>query len=249
MKKSCTSFTKDSIQFLNRLSRQKKLDWLEQHQDEYQNLLVTPMRELMATVSKNLESKSFGYRFPKRGFAHVKTSWDSEKNKGLFRNWFHVSVSRDSKSRYDSLPNLYFHFADGDFYSAGGLYMPSADQTKHIRKWIDQDPSRLKKLLADRKFKKIYSKGLGTERMLKTKPRDYSVDHPDFKWLKLSAWYVWRPIPKKLVLSKNFSTVLTEDWTQVLRLNEILDHYTQTWPPGTSLDHVPMPAIRTEFDF
>jgi uncharacterized protein (TIGR02453 family) len=246
-------FTAKSTEFLAKAARQKKPDWLDRNKDEYEDCLVNPMRELMAEACKNLQSQAMGYRFPKRGFAKLKTTWDSEKGKGPFRDWFHVSISRHSESRYESLPNLYFHFANGDFYSAGGLYMPSADQTKHIRKWIDHDPIRLETLVNDRKFKSIFKKGLGTERVLKTKPRDYPVDHPYFDWLKLSAWYVWRPIPKQVVLSKNFSTVLIQDWQQVLRLNGILDFYTQQWPKENSTNQpdliIPSGAARPAFDF
>ncbi len=240
-------FTQASVDFLNRAARQKKSDWLERNQDEYQEVLVEPMRELMKTLAKNLRELTPGYRFPVRGFARIKTSWDSE-NKKIYRDWFHTSVSRDSESRYDSLPNLYFHFADGDFHSAGGLYMPSAKQTKHIRKWIDRDPSRLEELLADKSFNKIY-KELGTERVLKTKPRDYPLEHPHFDWLRLSGWYVWRPITKKIALSKNLASVLTEDWRQVLRLNAILDFYTTSWPKDQQIDSFTAPEVRQQFDF
>lgn len=240
-------FTQASIDFLNRAAKQKKLDWLDRNEEEYQEVLVAPMKELMTSVAQNLRNLAPGYRFQTRGFARIKTSW--EKNNKPFRDWFHVSVSRDSESRYDSLPNLYFHFSDGEFYSAGGLYVPSAKQTKHIRKWIDHDPSQLETLLLDSKFKRIF-KELGTERVLATKPRDYDRDHPYFEWLRLSAWYVWRSIPKKIVLSKNLASVLTEDWTQVLRLNSILDFYTTNWPRvATTLDTLPATQFRENFDF
>jgi uncharacterized protein (TIGR02453 family) len=227
---SAPRFNQASIDFLNKAARQKKTDWLDKNREEYQEVLVEPMRALMEAVAKNLRAEAPGYRFPTRNFARIKRSWESEENMGPYRDWFHTSLSRDSESRYESLPNLYFHFADNDFHSAGGHYLPSADQTKHIRSWIAHDPSELEDLLEDKAFKKIFKEGLGTERMLKTKPRDYPVDHPKFDWLRLSAWYVWRNIPKKIVLSKNFADVLTEDWRQVLRLNRILDKYTSTWP-------------------
>jgi hypothetical protein len=113
--------------------------------------------------------------------------------------------------------------------------MPSADQTKHIRKWIADDASALEELLEDRDFKKVF-KELGTERMLKTKPRDYAIDHPKIDWLKLSAWYVWRPIPQKVLFSKKLDEVLIEDFRQVLRLNRILDLYIKSWPKVGSFD-------------
>lgn len=242
-------FSKASLEFLKKAARQKKPDWLEKNKSEYQDVLVSPMRELMQTVASRVRAHAPGYRFPKMGFARIKRSWDSEKKMGPFRDWFHVSVSRDSESRYESHPNLYFHFAEGDFHSAGGLYMPSADQTKRIRKWIDKDPSLLEELLEDKNFKKIFKSGLGTERMLKTKPRDYPIDHPRFDLLKLSGFYVWRPIPQKTVLSKNFADVLTEDWLQVLRLNRILDQWTASWPKETVIESIPeLTALKRNLD-
>ena len=107
--------------------------------------------------------------------------------------------------------------------------MPSADQTKHIRKWIDQDPSLLEALFKDKDFKKRFP-DFGDERVLKTKPRDYPIDHPKFDWLRLSGWYVWRPFTKKEFFSPKFHEILIEDWKQILRLNQILDRYTQSWP-------------------
>lgn len=236
-------FSQASIDFIEKASRQKKAEWLEKNRAEYEKVLVEPMRELIAAAAKELQPLAPGYRFPTRQHARLRRGAD--QSMGPFRDWVSVSVSRDSGSRYDSLPNLYFHIADGheNILSAGGLYVPSADQTKHIRKWIDQNPSDLEELLEDREFKKIF-KGLGDERVLKTKPRDYPLDHPKIEWLKLSAWYVWRPFAKKIFFSKEFKDVLIQDWKQILRLNRILDEYTQSWPKTTSLDALPKITAR-----
>jgi len=240
-------FSQDSIDFITKASRQKKAEWLDKNKDEYQIVLVEPMRELMEKVSTALKPEAPGYRFPTRQHARIRRGAD--QSMGPFRDWIGAHVGRDSGSRYEDLPSLYFQLADGheEIFSAGGLYMPSADQTKHIRKWIDQDPSALEELLVDRDFKKVF-KGLGQERVLKTKPRDYPIDHPKIEWLKLSAWYVWRPISKKVLFSKDFSKVLIEDWHQVLRLNRVLDQYTQSWPKLSSIDNLPKVAQR-KMDF
>ena len=244
---SIPRFSQASIDFITKASRQKKAEWLDKNKDEYQKVLVEPMRELIEKVAAALKPEAPGYRFPSRQHARIRRGAD--QSMGPFRNWIGSHVGRDSGSRYEDLPSLYFQLADGheEIFSAGGLYMPSADQTKHIRKWIDQDPSALEELLEDRDFKKIF-KGLGQERVLKTKPRDYPIDHPKIEWLKLSAWYVWRPISKKVLFSKDFSKVLIEDWHQVLRLNRVLDQYTQSWPKLSSIDNLPKVAQR-KMDF
>ena len=233
---SITHFSPASIDFIELASRQKKPEWLDKNRVQYEKVLVNPMRELMEAVTLALKDEAPGYRFPNRQFARLKRGAD--QSKGPFRDWIGVSISRDSGSRYDSLPNLYLHLSPKDYFSAGGLYMPSADQTKHIRKWIDQDPSALEALLQEKNFKSRF-KELGNERVLKTKPRDYPLDHPRIEWLKLSGWYVWRPYTQKIIFSKSFKDILIEDWKQVLRLNRILDHYTQFWPKPTIFESLP----------
>lgn len=230
-----TRFSQSSLDFLKKASRQKKPEWLDRNREEYEKVLVDPMRNLMTQVAIHLRTEAPGYRFPTRNFARIRRSADRAKAQGWYKDWIGTSASRDSGSMYEDLPALYFHIQEGEIFSAGGLYMPSARQTKQIRAWIDHDPSDLIELLEDRTFKKRF-KGLGTERVLKTKPRDYPADHPRIDWLKLTGWYVWRPISKKELFSKEFHHQLTEDWRQVLRLNRVLDQYIKSSPKKNDFD-------------
>ncbi len=226
---STARFSKKTLDFIARASRQKKADWLDRNADEYEAVLVEPVRHLMGEVAKALKPIAPGYRFPSRSFARIRRSGDRAEEYGPFRDWIGMQATRDSGSRYENLPNLYFHIDEEDIYSAGGLYMPSARQTKQIRAWIAEDAKVLERLLKDRKFHAVFN-SLGNERKLKTKPRDYPMDHPRIEWLKLSAFYVWRPFSKKELFSSEFPSLLTEDWKQVLRLNSVLDGYLRTWP-------------------
>ena len=222
-------FTQASIDFVTKASKQKKVEWLEKNREEYEEVLVKPMRALMEDAAKALKSEARGYRFPLQNRVRIKRSHESRAEGVPFRDWIGVSVSRDSGSRYESCPNLYFEFNHEDILSAGGLYIPSSEQTKRIRQWIDHDPSLLDELFQDKEFKKLFP-DFGDERRLKTKPRDYPIDHPRIEWLKLSGFYVWRPFKKKEFFSKNFSELLIRDWHQILKLNRILDKYTAAYP-------------------
>ncbi|MDR3606612.1 MAG: DUF2461 domain-containing protein [Oligoflexia bacterium] len=239
-------FSRKSIDFIAKASRQKSSTWLERNRAEYEAVLVEPMRVLMTEVARQLRQEApAGYRFPTRGFARIRRSAENARTQGPYRDWIGASVSRDSGSRYEDLPSLYFNISKEDVFSAGGLYMPSAAQTKKIRAWIDRDPSELEELLADRKFRRHY-KDLGDERVLKTKPRDYPIDHPKINWLKMTGWYVWRPIPKKELFSRNFADRLAEDWRQALRLNQVLDGYTRAFPksgPLEKLEEIQAPKV------
>lgn len=230
-------FSKKSLEFIAKASRQKKPDWLDRNREEYNEVLVEPLRELMIHAARELKGKALGYRFPTRNFARIRRSADRAKAQGWYKNWVGISVARDSGSRYEDFPALYFHISGKEIFSAGGLYMASARQTKQIRAWIDQDPSALEALLKDREFRK-YFKELGTERTLKTKPRDYPLEHPRIDWLKLTGWYVWRPISEKEFFSKNFAHTIVKHWEQILRLNAVLDRYTRSWPKKRGFEKV-----------
>lgn len=240
-------FSKKSFDFIAKASRQTKPEWLDKNRQEYEDVLVAPMRDLMISVGKALQTRAPGYRFPNRGFARIRRNADRAKAQGWYKDWIGVSVSRDSGSMYEDLPALYFHLSEKDVFSAGGLYMPNARQLRQIRAWVDQDPSQVEKLLQEPKFKKHF-KALGDERVLKTKPRNYPADHPRMSWLKLTGWYVWRPVSRKELFSKEFAEILVADWEQVLRFNRVLDHYTSSWPKTSKLDDVEIQAPQVNWD-
>ena len=123
-------FSKKTLEFIVLASRQKKPEWLDRNRGEYEAVLVEPMRHLMTEVTKALKPVAPGYRFPARSFARIRRSGQGAIERGPFRDWIGAQASRDSGSRFEDLPNLYFHIDEGDILSAGGLYSPSARQTK-----------------------------------------------------------------------------------------------------------------------
>jgi len=246
-----TRFSQKSLDFIRKASRQKKADWLDKNRAEYEAVLVEPTRDLVTAVAKEIRSIAPAYKFPTRQFARIKRSSDRAKTQGLYKDWLGFSGSRDSGSLFEDLPGFYFHFSVDEIFSAGGLYMPSSKQTKQIRGWIAEDASALDRLFQDRRFGKLF-KQLGGERKLKTFPRGFAQDHPRIEWLKLTGFYVWRPIPKKIFFSAGFSDVLAEDFRQILKLNAVLDHYLASWPGAQAglrrgglahLDEIQAPAV------
>jgi uncharacterized protein (TIGR02453 family) len=243
-------FSQKSLDFIRKAIRQKKPEWLEKNREEYEDVLVEPTRELVTEVSRQVRAVAPAYRFPTRAFARIKRSADRAKAQGLYKEWIGWGGSRDSGSLFEDLPGLYFHMSPEEVFSAGGLYMPISKQTKQIRAWIAEDASALDRLFEDRKFGKLFKK-LGGERKLKTFPRGYDPDHPRIEWLKLTGFYVWRPISKKVFFSAKFADVLSEDFRQVLRLNAVLDSYLASWPGAQAglrrglahLDDIQAPAV------
>jgi uncharacterized protein (TIGR02453 family) len=223
-------FSQKTLDFIQKASRQKKSEWLDRNRSEYESVLVEPARHTIRKVASLLKQSSpneiVRYQFPDRAIARIRRSAARAEAQGWYKDWIGIQVSRDSGSLYEELPGLYFHIAPGteNVFSAGGLYLPSSTQLRRIRAWVAQDASPLEALLEDSEFRKVYS-ALGTERQVKTFPRGYPKDHPKMPWLRLTAFYVWRPFSKKVFFSSSFAEVLASDWRQVLRLNPVLDQW------------------------
>jgi uncharacterized protein (DUF2461 family) len=71
-----TRFSRKSLDFIRKASRQKKHEWLEKNRAEYEDVLVEPTRALMAAVARELRREAPGYRFPTRSFARIRRSAD-----------------------------------------------------------------------------------------------------------------------------------------------------------------------------
>lgn len=219
-------FSQKTLDFLALAQKQKKPEWLEKHRSEYEDLVVAPMKALAEQVSAVLELEFKSYKFKKRNIGNIKRPADRVKDKGPFKDFLTFNADRDSGSRYEDLPSLYFMISpkQGEIFSAGGLYVASHSQVKKIRQWIDVKPDALQALFKDKTFSKIY-KDLGDDHKLKTKPRDFALDHPRIEWLKLTGFYVYRPIPKKEIFSASFPDILIRDWREAMRFNNLLDEW------------------------
>lgn len=224
-------FSQMTLDFLAMAQKQKKVEWLEKHNEDYHQHVVMPMKALAEKVSAVLELELRNYKFKKRNIGNIKRSGDRARDKGPFKDFLTFNADRDSGSRYEDLPNLYFMISPrpGEIFSAAGLYMSSHSQTKRIRQWIDARPEAVVSLFKEKDFSKVYRE-LGEDHKLKTKPRDYPLDHPRIEWLKLTGFYVYRAIPKKEIFSTHFADILIRDWREGVKFNNLLDDWLRSSP-------------------
>lgn len=85
------------------------------------------------------------------------------------------------------------------------------------------DASAFDKLFADRAFARHFPGGFSDERKSSRPPRGFDPHHPKIEWLKLQAFFVWRPYKLKEFAAKDFASIVAKDFEQVLRLNHLLD--------------------------
>lgn len=244
-------FSSNTIAFLKKAARQRNPLWLERNFEEYEKVLSQPLKNLAQIAQAELKPFAPHYHFPQKGIGRLKRPAHRVKESGgrLFKDWIAYSASVPSKSRFDHNPNLFFLIQtdepDGDnVLVAGGLYMPSSRQLKAIRSAIGDLSSgfatELDELFKDKSFSKHFKGGFSNERIAKRQPKGFEPDHPRMNWIKLQAYFVWKPYKMSEFSSANFAKILAADWKQILRLNALLDKAIA----GHTLIHSPEPVLK-----
>ena len=222
-------FSSKTLQFLVKAGKQKNPNWLDKNRAEYENVLQHPLQYFAQQLKTELSPLAPGYHFPQKGIGRMKYSANrvSERGGRLYKNWMTYSASRPRTSRFEHNPNLFFLINTDDpkdtILIAGGLYMPSSQQTRKLRETIAQDGSAFEKLFASKEFSRSFPNGFSDERISGRPTRGYDPEHPRMDWLRLQAFFVWKSYKRRDFASPQFSKLVARDFKQVLRLNEIME--------------------------
>lgn len=222
-------FSDGTFKLLKSASRARRPDWLVKNRSDYEEHLLLPLQALASRAAIALKPLAPSYRFPLKGIGRLKRpSHRVAEGASLFKNWVSYQATTPSESRFDHNPNLFFLINPDDAKDtvlvAGGLYMPSSRQVRSIREAIAQDASAFEELFADKAFAKCFPGGFSDERKSSRPPRGFDPAHPRQDWLRLQAFFVWKPYSRKEFKSAGFAELVVRDWRQILRLNRLLDH-------------------------
>lgn len=242
MKTNTPRFSPKTLQFLQKAGRQKRPDWLERNRAEYEKVLLEPLQHLAGHLKAEIGKLAPSYHFPQKGIGRLKRPANrvAERGGSLYKNWMSYSAARPRESRFTHNPNLFFLINMDDpvdnVLVAGGLYMPSSPQTRALREAIAKDATPFDELFADKAFARCFAGGFSDERISTRLTRGFAPDHPRMDWLRLQAFFVWRPYSKREFASAEFAELVARDWKQVLRLNDLLEKAIRGhWPPSAPL--------------
>jgi uncharacterized protein (TIGR02453 family) len=237
--KQGSRFSRETLKFLAKSGKQKNPNWLERNRDEYEEVLRAPLQSLASSLQTELRREAPGYHFPQKGIGRLRRPAQHARGGGIFKSWMAYSASVPSGSRFDHNPNLFFliHPDDGDdpVLVAGGLYMPSSRQLRSIREAVAKDATPFDRLFASKTFSRRFPGGFSREKTATRPPRGFDPAHPRMDWLKLQAYFVWRPYTLREFSSPGLNALVASDFRQILRLNELLTRaISGRWPPTAS---------------
>lgn len=175
--------------FLNQLKQNNNKIWFDQNRGKYEEIKLefsSFVEEILFEVSKFdsilqlLSVKDCLYRINR----DVRYS----KDKSPYKT--NIGAVFLANGKNGSAPGYYFQIQpDNKIMIGGGHFQPTPNQLSKIRKYIQENPEELRRIINSRKFVEIYN-SLSDISDLKTHPRGFNPDDVNIDLLKHTNFIV-----------------------------------------------------------
>ena len=215
--------SKDTLQFLDDLKANNNRDWFLENKKRYEAVkkdyqqLVGDFLEVMKpldTSLKMLEVKNCTFRINR----DIRFSKDKTPYKSHLGVWLSSGAKGMNRSGY------YLHIEKGASFIAGGLYCPTPEDLKKMRKEIAYFHDDLETILNKKDFKKEFKDFDRNEKnMLKNPPRGFEKEHPAIEFLKLKSFESSQRIDISEVTKNDFVVTMSKKLIVLKPLNDFIN--------------------------
>ncbi len=199
-------FSKDSITFLKELKKNNNKQWFESHKQDYENLLLTPLKNLvtdmgifMFSIDSDFEVRPAVNKTISRIYRDTRFSYD----KSPYKTSLWITFKRPQKGWKDA-PAYFFEMSPKSYRFGMGFYSATPKTMKKFRKLIDKKPKEFQKaisfyskqktfVLEGEKYKRIFDE---------TKPEEIQ------DWYQRKSFYL---VCNKKIDNALFSKKLEDD--------------------------------------
>ncbi len=181
MSSGFAGFPPEMVQFFRALKRNNRREWFQPRKHLYEQHVKAPMLELVTALNRDL--MKFAPQFV------------TEPKKAVFR------IYRDTRFSADKTPykthaaaSFWRHEAGGFYFSvshdqievAGGIYHPIPETMYLVRTHIAENYQELRRILANKKNRKLVGDLQGDE--LTRAPKGFDPEHPALDLIKKKDW-------------------------------------------------------------
>ncbi len=182
-------FPEKGIRFLAALKRHNSRPWFHAHKADYEEFVRFPMQCLIASLAERMIDIAPEIQFsPRKSIFRIYRDVRFSRNKAPYKTNIAASFEWRGKKSPTETPGLYLGIEPGEIYVGGGLYMPTGDQLKAIRKAMVEHPAEYLAVVQKPRFRKEFG-GVSGEKLQKA-PLGYPKDHPMIEHLKHKQFYV-----------------------------------------------------------
>ncbi len=211
-----TGFTPATIQFFKDLKDNNYKEWFEEHRSVYENELVKPFKELIATLTPSMYNidPQFELR-PHRVLSRIYRDVRFSKNKDPYKTCLWMSFQIPTPD-WVNIPGFFMELNAETYFYGMGLFSPKKKTMDNLRDSIAYDAKEFEaqtRSILDRGFV-IY--GDEYKRIIPNELSDYFQP-----WMQRKNLYVGKNLPiNKDVFSSKFADIIREDYESLVWLYE-----------------------------
>lgn len=207
--------------FLKNLAKNNNRAWFEKNKAKYLEAkdqfdqFVTKLLHDLTDIDSSLAGLQ-----PKKITFRIYRDVRFSKNKLPYKS--NMSAGISPRGKMVDEPGVYLHIQPGNkSFVAAGLWLPEPEPLAKIRQEIDYNGDALRKIMSEKKFKKMYG-DFETDYILKNAPKGYEKDHPLVDWLRLKSFVVSHNFTDDEVKQNNFMKKVTDAYSTAKPLNDFL---------------------------
>ncbi|MBN2612269.1 MAG: DUF2461 domain-containing protein [Bacteroidales bacterium] len=210
----------DILNYLKKLSKNNNKEWFHANKPMYEKvrkefeftvqLLVIEIGKFDKTIS-GLTAKDCVFRI----FRDVRFSSDKTPYKTNFGAFMAPGGRKSGRAGY------YLHVEPGNYFLAGGIYMPPSDILKKVRYEIFHNLDEFEEIIHHAGFKKYFGQIWGNR--LSAAPRGFPKDFKGIDYLKYKDYNMVHELNEATITGEGFIGYAAEVFRAMLPLNRFIN--------------------------
>jgi uncharacterized protein (TIGR02453 family) len=192
-----SGFPPEAFAFLRDLKKNNNREWFQENKIIYDTKVRAPMVQLIEALQPEMKEFAPELEVNSRAIFRIYRDIRFSQNKSPYKT--HIAASFDLKGPRAASAGLYLHVEPGKVFLGGGVYHPDSAQLLAIRTHIAAEHRKLRKMIQDSQFKRLFGK-LDGEKLARM-PRGFSEDHPAADLLKFKQVLVWKELNEAIARS------------------------------------------------
>jgi uncharacterized protein (TIGR02453 family) len=214
-------FPKEMTTFFRSLKRNNRREWFQPRKHVFDQHVKEPMIELVTALNRDFAK--FAPEFvsdPKKAIFRIYRDTRFGADKTPYKTHIAASFARRGGERL-AAGGFYFSVSHDQIEVAGGIYHPAPETMLVVRNHIAEHHQDLRRLLADRKVRRLLGDLQGDA--LTRAPKGFDPAHPAINLIKMKDWILDTTLDPSLGTSPRLYKELADRFRAMTPLIEFLN--------------------------
>jgi uncharacterized protein (TIGR02453 family) len=219
--------------FFRSLKRNNRREWFQPRKHVFEQHVKEPMIELVTALNRDFAK--FAPEFvsdPKKAIFRIYRDTRFSSDKTPYKTHIAASFARRGGERL-AAGGFYFSVSHDQIEVAGGIYHPEPETMLVVRNHIAEHHQDLRRLLADRRVRRLLGDLQGDA--LTRAPKGFDPAHPAIQLIKMKDWILDTTLDPSLGTSPRLYKELADRFRAMTPLIEFLNRPLLTKKPTNDL--------------